>query len=247
MSGIEWFEDESFWDAFAPFMFDEVRWDLADEEIAHTLALAGISEPARVLDLCCGVGRHSLALARRGHAVTGVDLMASLLEAARESAAAQELNVEFVQADARSYTGGPFDLCINLGASFGYFRNREDDLAMLARCYANLVPGGVLVLETLGKESTALHFREAEAFEYEGWQVSARYSIEGPWEALGNLWSAEKDTQHYERWFTLRLYSAYELGLALEKAGFGNVAFFGGLDGRPYDQTAEMLVAVARA
>ncbi|MCX8013376.1 MAG: class I SAM-dependent methyltransferase, partial [Rectinema sp.] len=89
----EWFTDETFWETFAPFMFDENRWMLAEPEVDSICALTGIEPPAQVLDLCCGTGRHSLAFARKGFAVTGVDITASYLEAARESAQAEGLKL----------------------------------------------------------------------------------------------------------------------------------------------------------
>jgi SAM-dependent methyltransferase len=243
----EWFEDEGFWDAFAPFMFDETRWALADPEVEHILALTGIQPPAKVLDLCCGVGRHSLAFARRGFQVTGVDITASYLEAARESAKAEKLAIEFAQADARQFVRpGEFALCVNLGASFGYFSDAREDFGLLKRCRENLAPGGALVLETIGKETAARDFVEEEKIAHDGWEASARYSIIGEWEKLGNFWKAQKEALVLERSFAIRLYSGTELRALLRKAGFAHIEIYGDLDGRAYDQHATMLVAAGK-
>jgi len=242
----EWFQDEGFWDEFAPFMFDETRWNLADLEVARIVALTGVAPPARVLDLCCGVGRHSLAFASLGFSVTGVDLTPSYLEAARESAAIEGLNIEFIQADARDFRARePYALCVNLGASFGYDEDIEDDARILRRCRENLGPGGAFVLETIGKETAARAFTESERLERDGWDVSARYDILGDWEKLGNSWRASKGDTVYERSFAIRLYSGTEIRKALLDVGFDDVVLFGDLDGRRYDQHAEMQVAVA--
>jgi len=243
----EWFQDERFWDEFAPFMFDETRWNLADLEVARVLALTGVAPPAPVLDLCCGVGRHSLAFARLGFTVTGVDLIPSYLEAARESAASEGFSIEFIQADARDFcVREAYALCVNLGASFGYNEDIEDDARILRRCRENLMPGGVFVLETIGKETVARVFTETERLSRDGWDISARYDILGDWEKLGNSWRASKAGTVYERSFAIRLYSGTEIRQALFDAGFDDVALFGDLDGRRYDQHAEMQVAVAR-
>jgi len=243
----EWFQDESFWDEFAPFMFDETRWTMADAEVERIVALSGIAPPAKVLDLCCGVGRHGLAFARRGFQVTGVDITGSYLEAARESAAAEGLAIECIREDARAFQRpGAFALCVNLGASFGYSSDARDDGLILRRCRENLVGGGVFVLETIGKETAARAFVETETTECDGWKVSACYSIVGDWEKLGNVWRAQKENTVYERSFAIRLYAGTELKRLLLRAGFDEVALYGDLDGRAYDQRAEMLVAVAR-
>ncbi len=66
----EWFDDDAFWRELYPFMFPKERIADADEQIAKALAL---TKPAgkSVLDLCCGPGRCSIALAKRGFSVTG--------------------------------------------------------------------------------------------------------------------------------------------------------------------------------
>lgn len=243
----EWFQDEDFWNEFAPFMFDNTRWLMADDEVKEILALSGIEPPAKVLDLCCGVGRHSLAFARRGFQVTGLDITRSYLDAARESAAAEGLTIEFVHEDARAFARpDEFDLCINLGASFGYTLDARDDGRILRRCRKNLRPGGALVLETLGKETAARAFVESETAVQNGWKACARYSVLGDWEKLGNAWKAQKDNTVYERSFAIRLYAGTELRALLLRSGLVDPVLYGDLDGRPYDQRAEMLVAIAR-
>lgn len=72
----EWFEDESFWDKLYPFLFTESKLEAAGPEVQSVLELAGV-EQCDVLDLACGPGRHSIALAKRGFRVTGVDLSSS--------------------------------------------------------------------------------------------------------------------------------------------------------------------------
>ena len=65
----EWFDDDSFWRELYPFMFPEQRFAAADEQVTQALAL---TKPAgkSVLDLCCGPGRCSIALAKKGFHVT---------------------------------------------------------------------------------------------------------------------------------------------------------------------------------
>ena len=78
-----WFEDESFWSEMYPFMLPDERFRLAEDQIEKILTLVGYNEGA-VLDLCCGPGRHSLALAKRGIQVTAVDLSEFLLRKAKD-------------------------------------------------------------------------------------------------------------------------------------------------------------------
>jgi SAM-dependent methyltransferase len=244
----EWFEDEDFWKAYAGLMFDGERWAEVPAVCDALASLAGMAPGAAVLDSCCGPGRHSLELARRGYRVTGVDLTASYLEAARESAAAESLPIEFLRADVRAFVRpAAFDLAINLYTSFGYFATPDEDLRMLRNLRASLKPGGALVLETLGKEIAVRDFTEGEWFERDGWTVLTAFKVVGAWEGLENRWILLRGSERVDRAFVRRLYSAVELRAALLAAGFASVELYGSVEGAPYDLGAASLVAVARA
>ncbi len=255
MSG-DWFEDDSFWAAYAPLMFDEERWAEVPAVVDALERLVGLEAGAAVLDSCCGPGRHSIELAARGYRVTGVDITETYLEAARESAAGLELPLEFCRADIRSFVRpGSFDLAINLYTSFGYFPSPEEDLAALRNIRRSLRPGGALVLETNGKETAARDFIDGETFERSGWTVRTEYEVVGPWEGLRNRWILSRENplspagprETVDRSFVLRLYSATELRAALLAAGFSDVELYGNLGASPYDQHASSLVALARS
>ena len=132
MNPREWFEDEDFWTAYAPLMFDEAHWAEVPAIVDAIERLAKPAPGAAVLDTCCGPGRHSLELASRGYRVTGIDITEAYLEAARASAG--DDNPRFLKADIRDFsTDQPFDLAINLYTSFGYFSDPADDWKRLAR------------------------------------------------------------------------------------------------------------------
>lgn len=253
MTTLEWFEDENFWVTYAPLMFDEARWAEVPTVVDNLLKLSSVSPRAKILDICCGVGRHAVELASRGYMVTGIDLTRAYLDAARETAEAvvgrgRGPSPEFLREDARQFLRpGGFDLCINLFTSFGYFATREDDLLMLKTAMKNLVSGGCLVIETTGKETAARDFVREEEFEKAGWQVRTEYEVVGDWEGELNRWILRKGSTCVDRSFVLRLYSGFEMKNALKEAGFATVDIYGGLDGRPYDDKADSLVAVARA
>ena len=56
-----------------------------------------------ILDIGCGVGRHSIPLARHGYHVTGIDLSSGMLSQAKATARAEGVNVTFIHADASRY------------------------------------------------------------------------------------------------------------------------------------------------
>ncbi len=247
MAEGEWFEDEGFWTAYAPIMFDEARWAEVPAAVDAIERLCAPAPGASVLDACCGPGRHSVELAARGYRVTGVDITEAYLEAARESACGLP-NARFIRADIRRLDlPEPFDLAINLYTSFGYFADPEEDMSALRRLRGALKPGGTLILETTGKETAARDFTAGESFERGGWSVRTEFAVVGAWEGLRNRWILKRCDECVDRAFVLRLYSGTELRAALLEAGFAEVRILGGLDGSPYDQAAKSLVALAKA
>lgn len=242
----EWFEDESFWVAYAPLMFDASRWAEVPDAVDWITAAAAVNPPARILDLCCGVGRYSLEFARRGFTVTGVDITKAYLDALLESAVEENLSIEIVRDDARTFSRPEqFGLCLNMFTSFGYFSDIDDDERLLKVSCRNLKPGGSFLLETIGKEIAARDYCPYESFVRSGWNVRVEYEVIGAWEGMKNRWILENDDQRIDNAFVLRLYSAAELKRALFEAGFSSVRIFGGLDGRAYDHNALSLVALA--
>jgi SAM-dependent methyltransferase len=131
---LQEFDDAALYDA-------ENRW-AADDDFYLALALR-IGGP--VLDLACGTGRLTRAIAARGIRVTGLDLAAPMLARARMLAP----GVEWVEADLRR-----FDLCrrfrlaLMTGHAFQGLLTEADQRAALARVAAHLEPGGRFAFET---------------------------------------------------------------------------------------------------
>jgi SAM-dependent methyltransferase len=262
---VEWFNDDDFWKFYAPIIFDEKRWSEVGEVADSVTRLAGLSlygertgaAGPRALDLCCGMGRITAELARRGFLATGVDFTAPYLQAAREDAAYEGLEIEYIQADVRSFKRPLFfDTALNLYVSFGYFEDPADDLLVARNAFESLKPGGSFIIETLGKELAVRDFTPGEWFERAGFTVLTEYEAVDSWAALKNRWILIRDAvsgpeadalpARIEKTFTQRLYSATELRALLFEAGFSVVEIYGGWDERPYDQDADMLIAVGR-
>ncbi len=244
-----WYEENEFWKNFSPVLFDARRWEAVPTEIDELLTLANIAPGAPVLDLCCGPGRHSLELARRGFTVTGVDRTTRYLAEARRSAAAEELSIEFVERDMRRFRRpAAFDLAINLYTSFGYFEDKADDEQVARNLYESLKPRGKLVLEMMGKEVLARVFQERAWFwldEEAGVMMLEERKLCQGWGWIESTWTLIYATERFSHTVGHRLYAGTELAALLRQAGFAKVELFGGLDGIPYDHNARRLVAIA--
>lgn len=242
-----WFEDESFWSELYPFMFPEERFRLAEEQIEKVLALVNYKE-GKVLDLCCGPGRHSLALAKRGIQVTAVDRSEFLLRKAMEETAKSNIEIEFVPDDMRHFVrGDSFSLVLNMFTSFGYFDDKEDDLKVLRNAYQSLKPEGAILIDIFGKEPLARKFQATISTDCgDGLLLIQRHEICEDWTRCRNEWILVKDGTAKTFNFQTRLYSGQEMKDILHRAGFEEVNLFGDLDGNKYGIDADRLIAVGR-
>ena len=123
---------------------------ITNEEINQFLSILKISPEDKILDLCCGQGRHSLGLARRGFKfIEGLDRSHYLIQRAKKQAIKEGLDVRFREGDARKlpYPPDAFDIVMLLGNSFGYFETMEDDLRVLKEVFRVLKPWGRLLID----------------------------------------------------------------------------------------------------
>jgi SAM-dependent methyltransferase len=242
-----WHEDDEFWEKAGPVLFHRPRLEQTPEEIDKILDLVDIRPGGKILDLCCGVGRHSLELARRGFQVTGVDRTASYLKKARGIAKKENLKVKFVQADMREFVQDEaFDLILNLYTSFGYFDDPADDRRAAENIYKSLKKGGRFLLESASKEINARIFRKRDWNELDGILILEEREVLNEWRKIKMRWIVINGDERHDLDLGLRLYSAVEIISLFTDCGFRACHAFGGLDGRPYDNEAIRLIFTAQ-
>lgn len=242
----EWFDDDSFWRVLYPFMFTPQRIADADAHMEKALALTKPTGKA-ALDLCCGPGRCSLALAKRGFRVTGVDRTAFLLNRARSRARSQGAPVEWVRSDARDFVRpGAFALAVSMFTSFGYFDDKHEDQKVLDNVFRSLQPGGAFLIELVGKEQLAKMFQHTTSTSLpDGSILVQRHRILDDWTRVDNEWFVIRKNRLRRFAFHHTIYSGQELRDRLERAGF-SVSLYGNLDGAAYGPHAERLIAIGR-
>lgn len=239
----DWFDREDFWSGTSTVLFHQERMEKTKEQVDCVLGLAGIKKGGAVLDLCCGIGRHSLEFARRGYAVTGVDRTKAYLKKAAASAEKEKLDVKFVQSDMRRFVKpDSFDLAVNLFTSFGYFDDPEDDRTVVENVFRSLRKGGRFVIDMMGKEVMARNFRERDWSEGKGFVIMEKRRLYDDWSKMETTWTILEGNKKHVHTFNLRLYSASELKSLLVSCGFSVAIAYGDLAGAGYDHTARRLV-----
>lgn len=109
-----------------------------------------LSPGARVLDLACGRGRHSVQLAERGFEVVGLDISENSIADAK---AHEAENLSFYVHDMRRlFRPHYFDAIFNLFTSFGYFASEREHRGVIATAARQLRPGGIFVLDFFNAE-----------------------------------------------------------------------------------------------
>jgi SAM-dependent methyltransferase len=231
-----------------PFMFPAERFEGTEAQVERLLALSGVTG-GDVLDLACGPGRHSVALAQRGFRVTGVDRTTFLLSKARERADDAGVTVEYVQQDMRDFCRpDSFDLALSMFTSFGYFDHVDEDRLVLSNLRRSLRPGGVLVMDVAGKEVLARVFEHAGVqVAPDGRKLMQHRQVRPGWRRLSVEWTIIDGNSARSFAIEHTIYSGWELQEMMLAAGFAEARVYGGLDGQPYDDKASRLVAVARA
>ena len=244
----QWFENESFWQNFGPVMFDSQRWAEAPGIAESVIKIAGLTKGSSVLDAGCGPGRISVELAAKGLDVTGVDIIQSELDAAKDSADAEGVKLDLINCDLRSFKSQKkFDCAINLYTSFGYCDTIEEDFQILKNIADSLRDNGFFILECTSRETAILYFTDGEWFERSGLTVLTQFSVEGAWEGLRSKSTIiNRDGQRIEHEFVQRLYSAIELKRMMIRAGFNSVEIYGNYDFSPYNEHAKTMVIVAK-
>ena len=91
-------------------------------EVNFLIDVLNVAPGATLLDSPCGFGRHTLELAKRGYALTGVDLSAEFIHTLRQRSKANKLTIEVIHGDVLTTRFEPssFDGAYCLGNSFGY-------------------------------------------------------------------------------------------------------------------------------
>lgn len=220
-------------------------------EVEGALALLGLEPGQKVLDLACGQGRHCVELARRGLAVTGLDLSESLLDEARRRTADAGLDVRYVQADMREIPFVvEFDAIINMFTAFGYLESDEEDLKVLRAAARALKPAGALLLDLSNPDGPARRpggrgFREWRELGPQRFLLAEHFILLHPrrWRIRVIVLDGAEQREHEMH---LRAYSADDLDRMMSDAGFAHVEAYGGVDGSELTVDSLRMVVVGR-
>ena len=155
----DWFKD---W--FNSLYYHKLYFE-RDEEEANSFIirlLAHLNPPAesRMLDIACGKGRHSRLLAKKGFDVTGIDISAENIDAAKKW---ENDHLHFFQHDMRlPFYINYFHLAFNFFTSFGYFKTEHEHYNAIRTIAQSLRQEGRFVLDYLNVHYAEDHLMHKE-------------------------------------------------------------------------------------
>jgi SAM-dependent methyltransferase len=246
MSEAGWWRDY-FGDDFFDLHVDLFPEELSRREVAGMLELLQLPVGARILDVPCGWGRHTVLFSESGYDIVGSDLSFDLLK---------RVNMEpgpgpqpaCIAADIRMQPlrSNSFDAVLNVFTSLGLFLDDAEDLRALREAHRLLKPGGKFLLESMHRDDVIAAYAERDRwFLPDGTEVR----VQRRFDPVAGISYERLRWKNGERAgakrHALRLRTATEIDALIRTAGFQDVQYFGDWDGRPFARTDSSLIAVA--
>jgi cyclopropane fatty-acyl-phospholipid synthase-like methyltransferase len=129
---------------FYHILYKDRNYNEAQHFMDNLTAYLNLPDHAKILDLACGKGRHSIYLNSLGYDVTGADLSENSI--AEASKAANE-TLHFKVHDMRDTCKEKYDAIFNLFTSFGYFEKDEDNLTTIKAIHNSLNETGFACID----------------------------------------------------------------------------------------------------
>lgn len=199
--------------------------NITKKEIDIFIKILNLTPEDRILDLCCGQGRHCIELANRGFRhVEGLDRSRYLIQKAKKESS----SIKFREGDARKlpYVADTFDVVMILGNSFGYFETAREDMMVLKEVLRVLKPWGRFLIDLSDGEylkenlkSRSWEWMDKKYFVCRERSLSLDKTRLISREIISNVDRGVVTDQIYAE----RLYTSEEIIEFLKQAGFNNI------------------------
>lgn len=244
---MEWWED-FFDEDMGRILFPPERLRQTSVECDLIEELTGIHRGDAVLDLACGIGRHSIELAKRGYRVTGIDYSPVYLTKARRAAQRRKLDVEFLKCDMRFLPFQCiFDAVICMFTSFGFFMRESDHVRTLRGIERGLKPEGRLLIDVISRDWLEAHFKAKDWTQHEdGLIVLEDQRLDKKRGRTMTTWTMVDGRKRRTFPHSLRVFTLPELSRLASRAGLKVIKAYGGYAKEPVGPEGRRLVTVLK-
>lgn len=205
-----------------------------------------IKKSDRILDLCCGHGRHSIEFAKRGYKVSGLDFSNYELNIARKDAKARNLDIDFRQGDARNFKyPKKFDVVLNMFTAFGY-GTKEDDRKIIRSVSKSLNKGGKLFIDLLNFAWLIKNYQPYKVQSLPGVKVIMKRRFDFLTSIASEQRTVIKGKKRKTYRNAHRMYTLGELSDLFESEGLKVIKYWGSFKGKSYGIDTKRMLVLAR-
>lgn len=219
----------------------------ARDEIAFILSQLELPVGARILDVGCGFGRHSIELARLGYDVTGIDPSAAMIADAQERARKMAVSVTFQQIPAEQFsTTARFEAAICLFTTLGQISAKDDNRSLLQTVYGVLKPGGKIVVEVPQRETAVAQLKPSERYGSGERTTAVTRQYDPKSKVIREEFLVVMPQRKQSFLLRYRLFSFSELSGLLTDAGYEITSAFGDYVGTPLTRDSSTMLLTGK-
>jgi ubiquinone/menaquinone biosynthesis C-methylase UbiE len=220
-------------------------------EAAFVVKVLNITSETKLLDLCCGYGRHAYEIAKLSHCnIIGVDWSNEYLAMAKEHYSTPEIT--YRKGDMRDLPfDGEFDAVINLFTSFGFFDTDVKNEQVIQEVCQALKPGGLFLLDYENKFWFVHNDVQRKQRFWQKKDSDTYHLIENTYDVMNErevyaVTILQRGTVVDQVGYSIRLYSLPELRAILNRQGFELVHVWGDYEGNSYSVDSKRLITLSR-
>lgn len=216
----------------------------ARELVQLILTYINLDKNAKIIDLCCGQGRHAFLFAQEGFEVYGFDLSRTLLQVAKYKND-QSNNTFFIQADMRYLPAmHSFDLLLNLFTSFGYFETDIENKIVFQQFHQVLNTGGYFVFDYFHTPYILANLERYQSEQIGDLTVELERFIEGSRvQKIIRLNRQGKQSTFYE---SVKMYKPDQILKMMEETSLSVRYIFGDYKGSPLSEDSERIIIIGQ-
>jgi cyclopropane fatty-acyl-phospholipid synthase-like methyltransferase len=227
--------------------------EFMDRSVDWICSRFNVDSQTWIADFGCGPGLYASRLARRGARVTGIDFSASSIQYARQTAAGEDLPIEYVCQDYLLFESDQlFDLILMIYCDLCAL-SPEQRSRMLGKYQSLLAPGGAVLLDVHSlsffeqREEQATYGKNLQhgfwsADDYYGFLTTFNYQSQHV--TLDKYTIVERDrTRTVYNW--LQCFSPDDLRREMEAAGLQVTEILGDVAGAPYSESSWDFAVIA--
>lgn len=227
--------------ALYPIVYAHRNVESAAPEARFAAGQLALTDRDRLLDLCCGNGRHLVHLREHAGTAIGLDYSAQLLEMARQTVGSR---TGLVRADMRAIPfENVFDVVTSFFTSFGYFFSEEENRSVVRGVARALRPGGRFFIDYLNSAHVERTLMPESRREDGGYVITETRWIDFEARRVNKTTRVEQNGETVcETGESVRLYDLDEFTALLESGGLAPDTVFGDHSGVPFDETQPRMI-----